>query len=173
MEKYNEVLEKVAEKELHFSFFLVVVLFLIIGIIWISNHLYFKKMKNRTPKKYNSNKQIKIRRQSIYASIILSVICIVLGAFLSFDAIDTISDINRDIKDNAYVTYVGGYYVDGDLYRSRHTMYDKWLTVDFDNGDYAFIYMNSFFERISTEEGRFEGKIVYGKNSLIVVDIEN
>ena len=173
MEKYNEVLEKVAEKELYFSIFWVVVLFLIIVIIWVCNYLYFKKMKNRHPKKYNSNKQIKIRRQSIYASIILSVICVGLGAFLSFDATDTISDVKRDIEENAYVTYVGGYYIDSDLYPSRHSLYDKWLSVDFDNDDYAFIYMNSFFEWISTEEGQFEGKVVYGKNSLIVVDIES
>lgn len=173
MEKYNEALEKVAEKELYFSIFWVVVLFLIIGFIWVSNYLYFKKMKNRHPKRYNSNKQIKIRRQSIYASILLSVICVGLGVFLSFVATDTISDINRDIEENAYVTYVGCYYINSDLYHSRHDLYDKWLSVDFDNDDYAFIYMNSFLEWISTEEGQFEGKVVYGKNSLIVVDIES
>ena len=173
MEMYNEVLEKVAEKELYFSIFWVVVLFLIIVIVWVCNYLYFKKMKNRHPKKYNSNKQIKIRRQSIYASIILSVICVGLGAFLSFDATDTISDVKRDIEEGAYVAYVGGYYVDSDSYSLGHSLYDRWLSVDFDNDDYAFIYMNSFFEWISTEEGQFEGKVVYGKNSLIVVDIES
>ena len=174
MEKYNEVLKKVAEKELYFSIFWVVVLFLIIVIVWVFNYLYFKKMRNRHPKKYNSNKQIKIRRQSIYASIILSVICVGLGAFLSFDATDTISDVKRDIEESAYVAYVGGYYIDSDLYPLRHSLYyDRWLSVDFDNDDYAFIYMNSFFEWISTEEGQFEGKVVYGKNSLIVVDIES
>ena len=60
MEKYKQVLEKVAEKELYFSIFWVVVLFLIIVIVWVCNYLYFKKMKNRHPKKYNSKKQIKI-----------------------------------------------------------------------------------------------------------------
>lgn len=103
----------------------------------------------------------------------MTIICIGLGVFFSFDAAETISDINRDIAENAYVTYVGGYYIDSDSYSSRYTLYDKWLSVDFDNEDYAFIYMNSFFKRISTDEGRFEGKVVYGKNSLIVVDIES
>lgn len=47
MEKYNDVLEKVAEKELYSSICWVAVLFLIIGIVWVSSYLYFKKMKNR------------------------------------------------------------------------------------------------------------------------------
>ena len=173
MGKYNEVLEKVAKKELYSSIFWVGVLLLIIGIIWVSNYLYFKKMKNRNPKKYHSNKQITIHRQSIYASIILSVICAGLGVFLSFGAANIISDINRDIKENAYVTYDGCYCIDGNIYSSRRNLYTRWLSVDFDNDAYAFIYLNSFFEWISTEEGQFEGTVVYGKNSLIVVDIES
>ena len=171
MEMYNEVLEKVAEKELYFSIFWVVVLFLIIVIVWVCNYLYFKKMKNRHPKKYNSNKQIKIRRQSFYASIILTVLCVCLGIFFIFGAAYTISDIDKDIEENTYITYIGGYYVDSEY--MRHALYDRYLTVTFENNDYAILYMNSFFEWISTDKGSFDGTVVYGKNSLIVVDIES
>lgn len=171
MEKYKEILENIAEKEWSFVIFWVIVLFIIIGAVWIINYFHFKKAKNKFPQKYNSKKQIKVRRQGVWASICLSVICIGMGALLFFDAAKTASDIKKDIDDNSYITYTGGYYIH-DAYYTKYAM-DRWLSVDFDNGDHASVYINSFFERISVEEEKNEGKVVYGKNSLIVVDIEN
>lgn len=172
MEMYKEILEKIAKKELSATVIWVTVLFVIIGAIWLSNYLYFKSMKNNYPRKYNSEKGRKVRCQSAWASIALTVICIGLGALLYFDTASTVLDINKDIEENTYITYDGGYYISDVSYHSWYTPYDNWLLVDFDNDDCAFIHVNSFFEWISTEVGQFEGKVVYGKNSLIVVDIE-
>lgn len=171
MERYREVLEKIAEAELTSAVFWIVVLSIIIAVIWVCNYFFFKKTKFR--KKYSCEKQRKALRQSVWASIALSVICFGMGAISFFSAVNTISDINKDLEENTYITYAGGYYVGGDSHFSRYTLFDRWLSVDFDNGNNAFIYMDSFLEWISTEEGRFEGKVVYGKNSLIVVGIEN
>ena len=91
--------------------------------------------------------------------------------FFCVDVRNTISDINKDIEENAYVTYVGDYYINSVISVRRNQLYDRWLTVDLDNYDYAYIYVNSFFNALSMEEGEFKGKVVYGKNSLIIVDM--
>ncbi len=171
MEKYKEVLEKVAKKEFNTSIIMLAILFLIIVIVWAFNYIYLKRLKNKSHKKYNSKKQVKIRRQSLGASIILTVMCVCLGVLVFVDTADIISNINKDIEENAYITYTGEYYVYGSY--TRHSLYDRWLNVTFENDDYALMYMNDFFERISSDEGSFNGKVVYGRNSLIVVETEN
>ena len=173
MDEYKLALRKVAESEVMSAIVAAAVLLAIIAAVWTANYIYTRKMKRRSPKKYNSEKQIKARRKSLGATVTLTVICVGLGAVLCFGASNTVSEINRDIAESAYVTYTGGYYVSDDSYHSRCKLYGRWLSVDFDNDDCAFIYMNSLFERISTEEGQFEGTVVYGKNSLIVVDMGN
>ena len=171
MQKYKDVLEKAARKELSTLIFVALILLLIIVAIWGSNYLYFNKMKKKHPTQFASKKQIKIRRQSIWASIALTVICVGVMMFFGFDVRNTISDINKDIEENAYVTYVGDYYINSVISGRRNQLYDRWLTVDLDNYDYAYIYVNSFFNALSMEEGEFKGKVVYGKNSLIIVDM--
>lgn len=172
-EKYKEVLVAVANKEITSTVFWVIVLFILVFIIWASCYFYFKEQKNKNPKKYSLPKQIKARRKSIWAAVALSAICFVAGTFLCFNTISVVSDIKKDIKDNSLLTYRGKYYVTDDSHLFQTISYSKWLSVDFVNGDYAWVYMDSFFEWISTEEGRFDGTVVYGKNSLIVVDIDN
>ena len=172
MEKYKDVLEKAARKELSTLIFVALILFLIIGVIWVSNYLHFKKMKKKLHTQFAFPKQIKVRRQSIWASIALTVICVGLMIFFGLDVRNTISDINKDIDENAYVTYVGNYCINSSLSGRRNSqLYERWLTVDFDNYDDAYIYVNSFFDSLSIEEGEFKGEVVYGKNSLIIVDM--
>lgn len=164
MELYQETLQKVAQKEIATAIFWVVVILLVVAIVWVSNYRFFKK-------KGNSQKQVKMRRQSIWASVALTVICVGFATLLLLNAANTVFDIHQDMEENAYITYVDGYRVTSSGYHSRTTLYDQWITVDFDNGDYGFLYMDSFFEWLTTEEGLFEGTVVYGKNSLIVVEI--
>ena len=92
MEKYKDVLEKAARKELSTLIFVALILLLIIVAIWGSNYLYFNKMKKKHPTQFASKKQIKIRRQSIWASIALTVICVGVMMFFGFDVRNTISD---------------------------------------------------------------------------------
>ena len=173
METYKEILEKVAEKEWYTMIFYLVILFLITVIVWISVYIYNIKVKKIHTKKFKLEKQIRIRRNNIFASLLLTIICIGLGLGFYFDAADTVKDIKKDIEDESYVTYVGGYYIDSNSYRLKYTWYNKWWSVDFENSNYAFIYINSLAEWTSMKEGQNEGQVVYGKNSLIVVDLEN
>ncbi|MBQ7817636.1 MAG: hypothetical protein IJ388_02410 [Oscillospiraceae bacterium] len=168
---YDEVLEKVSQKEISTAIIIAIVLAVIIGTVWCCHYFYFKGLRKKHPKKYSTELQIKIRRRSLWASIALTLICVSIGALSIYGVADTISDINKDIEENAYVAYTGNYYVHSDYI--RRTLYDRWLSVTFDNGDYALLYMNSFAEWLSTEEGWFSGTVVYGRNSQIVVSIDN
>lgn len=168
---YNEVLENVSQKEISTAIIIAIVLAVIIGTVWCCHYFYFKGLREKHPKKYTTGRQSKIRRRSLWASIALTLICVGIGALSIYSMADTISDINKDIDENAYVAYTGNYYVRSDYV--RRTLYDRWLSVTFDNGDCALLYMNSFSEWLSTEEGWFSGTVVYGKNSQIVVSIEN
>lgn len=172
MEAYKGILEKTAGNELGYAILWITVLCVIIGVVWLGGCLYSKQMKKKDPKKYNSKKQEKIRRQSILASAALTVICIAFGAILYSDAANTVSEINKDIEENTYITYTGGYYVSDSTHFMKHSIFNRRLSVNFDDGGSAFLYMNRISERVSSEEGNFQGKVVYGKNSLIVVDIE-
>ena len=167
---YDEVLEKVSQKEISTAIIIAIVLAVIIGTVWCCHYFYFKGLRKKHPKKY-STEHINIRRRSLWASIALTLICVSIGALSIYGVADTISDINKDIEENAYVAYTGNYYVHSDYI--RRTLYDRWLSVTFDNGDYALLYMNSFAEWLSTEEGWFSGTVVYGRNSQIVVSIDN
>ena len=171
MEKYKELLEAVIRKELTVLIDLTVILALIVVFIWVWCFLYFKRMKKRNLRLYNTEKQTKARRQSVYASVALTAVCALLGTFFCFDTANIIADIKKDISLGEFITYDGRYFVDSDY--MRYAPYDRWMSVDFDNGDYAYLYMDNIFEFIKTEEGEFEGSVVYAKNSLIVVDMEN
>lgn len=167
MDVYRDVLEKVARKEIAATIIWVMVTCAVIFLIWTCTYRYYKKQKKR-PKSDSSEKQNKERRQSFWAAIALTVILITFVIWLCFSTADTVSDIRKDVAEDAYVTFVGSYTVRSDHF-SKHMLYDRWVSVDFSNGEYAFVYINNFVEWLSLEEGTFEGKVVYGKNSLIVV----
>lgn len=172
MQKYADVLEKVAGKEWSSVILLIVVLCVFVAAAWISNHLRFRRMKKKHPAMYESKKQVKMRRQAFWALLAVSFIGVGVGAFACWDTARTVADIQKDIAEKDYITYTGAYYVSDSDY-SRRQLYDRWVSVDLENDEYAFIYMNSWFEWIATGEGDFEGTVVYGKNSRIVVDMTN
>ena len=170
MSQYVQALEKVAEKEMTHTVFYLVILLLITGLIWLCNYQYFKNMKTKHPQMFCSKAQKKIRRRSIWASVALTIICIGSGILLYASAQGTVSDIRKDIEERAFVTYNGEYYVYNGYNRR---VFDKWMNVDlYDGGVSALAYMDSFSEWISTYQGEYEGQVVYGKNSLIVVSME-
>ena len=93
MEKYKDVLEKAARKELSTLIFVALILLLIIVAIWVSKYLYFNKMKKKHPTQFASKKQNKIRRGlPIFSSESLSCIPIdsitATRSTLSYSSID-------------------------------------------------------------------------------------
>ena len=57
-------------------------------------------------------------------------------------------------------------------FQYRKILYDRWLTVNLDNGEFVFLYMNDFLDWVVTEEGDGSGIVIYGESSRIVVSIE-
>ena len=109
--EYTKVLEKVAKNEIFSTVFWMIVLLVIILVIWISNYFYYKKQMNKHPKNYSSQKQVKARPKGFLASVALSVICFAMAALLCFGTVSRVSDIQKDIEDEAFITYSGKYYV--------------------------------------------------------------
>jgi len=172
MEKYAEILKEVKNSEITSTAISIIVVLAVISVIWVSGFVYFKRQKKKRPKKYGTAKQIRLRRQSLWAGIALTAIAVGFGAFLLFDTASLVSDINKDVSNGSYLTYEGGCTVRRDSRFLHFVRYDRWYQVELDNGHFALLYMDSFAEWASTDVGPFEGKVVYGKNSLIVVDVD-
>lgn len=171
MNEYQEILEKVAVKEMTVPIILSIILLILLVIVWMSSYRHFMKMKKKHINMYKSSKKVKGRKQCFWALIAISVIGVGFSTLLLLDAVDTVSAINKDINENSYMTYKGEYYINEDGYTVRYMLYDRWVSVDFENGDWAYLYINDVFEAFGTDRGECSGKVVYGKNSLIVVDI--
>ena len=169
--EYTKVLEKVAKNEIFSTVFWMIVLLVIILVIWISNYFYYKKQKKKTLN-FSSPKQVYARRKGFWASVALSVICFAMAALLCFGTVSRVSDIQKDIEDEAFITYSGKYYVTDNVGIFDKLYSSKWVDVSFENDDYALMRVDNFFELLSIEQGAFDGKVVYGKNSLIVVELE-
>lgn len=163
MEKYKEILEEIARKETRLTFFGVLALVVVVALAWISFYLWCRK------KKFKSQKQIKMRRQSMFALIALTIIAVLLGSLTSWGTAKTVSEINKDIEDNAYIEYIGDYYIYDGAFHNR--AFARYINVALENGKTVTTYNNNIFEAILGDRGQSEGKVVYGKNSLIVVDI--
>lgn len=172
MEQYREILEKVARQELQLVIFWSVVLIAVIGVIWTCRCLTGRKLKTlecRTDKKRQSTN--KMLQQSLWAAVALTGICLVLGTVLWSSALKVRRDIRTDLECASFDTYSGVYYIQDHSSLSKNRLYDRWTTVDFEQGDYAHLYINSPLEWIQTDYGTFEGTVVYGRNSLIVVEL--
>ncbi len=170
MDNYRDILERVIQKEVTASVIIGAVLALIVGIVWFCHCFHFHTMKIKKPKQYNSQQQTKNRRKSMWASIGMTLVCVCLAAVVAFGTVETVSDIYQDIEENAYASFTGEYYVDNG-HRPRKLLYDRWLSVAFNDSDYALLYIDGLSEWITTETGWFQGTIVYGEHSGIVVSM--
>lgn len=171
MEQYRQILEKVARQELEIAVLWSVVLVAVLAVVWVCCYLVFRKVKGmdcRNRKKTTS--QSKLLRQSSWAALALTGILLAIGGVLWGSAVRTRWNIRQDLEQDAYVTYSGSYEIlDNSVFSNR--LYDRWTKVDFEQG-YAHLYINSPLEWLETDYGAYEGTLVYGRNSLIVVDMQ-
>jgi hypothetical protein len=172
MEDFRSALEAVAQQELLSVVGWTVILTLIVVCVWFTVTTYFRKEKRKNPKRFESEKQQKLRRQSYLAAAGLSAICIVLGLIFNIGTVNTLLMIHDDLRDNTFVTFSGDYFIEASVGLSRNTLYDRWLTVNLDDGELVFLYMNDILDWLATEEGDGSGIVIYGENSRIVVSIE-
>ena len=167
---YVQELEKVAKSEWASLIFWAVVLLAITVIVWIANYFYFKKQfqKHKTPARIKRTQDD--YKKSKWACLALSVIIIAIGGLFSLGTISTVRDINKDIQNESFKTYNGGYFVESGL---RTKAYPRVLRVYLDNGEVVYIHNRNFIEYLKVDSGDFDGKIVYGENSLIVVEMDS
>ncbi len=172
MEKFQIILEKAARQEIAVAVVWVAALLGVVALIWIGQHLAFRKQKHKAPGAYAAEKQKKLRRQSIAAATCLTVVCLGLGTVLVVGTADTVSDIRRDLEEEAYDTYCGTYHIYDESTLSKYPLYCRWNKVDLENGAYAYLYMGSIAQWLTTDFGTFEGELVYGKHSRLLVRIQ-
>lgn len=166
---YVEELEKVARSEWLSTLFWAAVLIILAVIIWIVNYRYFKKefQKHNKPAKI---KQTEIAyKKSKWACLCLTIIMALIGTLFTLLNVDTITDINKDIELNSFKVYNGGFYVEHDF---NTKSYPKMLSVYLNNGDTAIIYNRNFIEYLFEQSGEYNGRVVYGENSGIVVEMK-
>lgn len=170
MQQYSDILRKISTKEITASVILTTVLLVVLTLIWVNSYRYSVRMKKKHKSARNAEKQMKVRKQHLAALIALSCICIVLGSVVIAGSVVTVSEINKDIEQGSYVTYNGEYRINKRVSLRRGALYNKWISVEFDNTR-AVIYIDSVLAALGTEYGEFDGTVVYGKNSLVVVNI--
>ena len=170
MEAYQEILEKIARRELVSAIFWIAIIILLLVIVTWRSYIYFRKMKSQESLKHE--KMIKSRWKCIMALICLYVIFGGIAFVMGYSAKSSIDDINKDIENQAYLNYGGEFLIWDDKLHTDNRLYSRLIDVDLDNGVVVYLYMDNFFERLITEEGQFTGTVTYGKNSLIVVDID-
>ncbi|MBE6924960.1 MAG: hypothetical protein E7466_06995 [Ruminococcaceae bacterium] len=167
MDKYAHILQDALQEEASDLVFSVVLLFLIVAVAWIAMIAYAWKVKNQDSERYYSQWEIRIRRRGWLGCLGLTLLCSGLGVVFSIGRWNTIAEIRQDLIDESYIVYEGKGDIRGDTINSRYSVDDGWLTVDLDGDKYAFLDMDVF----SCSKGEFQGRLVYGENSLIVVDI--
>ena len=171
MQNYTDILNAVAEEETVKVIITNICLLGIVIFIWIFNYFYCKRHKGKNPKLYASEKQKSDRRKAVFAIAVVSAVCVVIGVIGSLGNIDTVSEINKDVSEQSYVTYNGEYRVMRGS-ESENELYNKWASVYLKSGEAVLIHIDSFEEYLLLEDGRYNGRIVYGENSGIVVEIE-
>ena len=169
MEHYQEKLEYIIRQERISGGIWLLMLSAVLVALWVCHWLYFRKKKQH-PKAYASKKQTAVRRQTRWACAALTAICIGFGAVLWWQSASTVIRIRQDIEQHAFVTY------EGDFYISEGRDNGRWIPVELDREDLAYTSVmwrtRHIGERLTMDRGHFNGKIVYGKNSLVIVDMQ-
>ncbi len=137
-----------------------VLIIVIIGIIWIVPFCYYKKHKNFATIK-----------KSLAAQAILTVICLSFS-LTTVSSFQDISNMQKDIEDQSFVTYVGDYDIDT-TYHFSFSISELWFDlrpVTIENDTEPL-----WFDRLSDidVDVKDTGTIVYGKNSRFIVKIES
>ena len=158
LDAYNEVLLKIVLKEKIFLAIFSFIIFLILFFVWKSCCKGFKKSKTAGKMTLKS---------FICGVIVTSILILCFTAFAKFK-LDDISKMNLDIENKSYETYTGGYYI----YTSGSTNANN-CEFFLDNGITVYKKGNSVFKNSTTLNTDYHGTVVYGKNSLIIVDVEN
>lgn len=171
MQQYDDILRKVSAKEITMAVILTVILSVLFVLTAVRSYRYYERVKKKHKSTRNAEKQMKVKKQHLAALIALICIAVGFGGFVIADAAVTACNIKKDVKQRSYVTYTGEYRVRKGVSSRHGALYNKWVSVELDNLDAVYIYIDDLPEALGAEYGQFSGTVVYGENSLIVVDI--
>ena len=164
---YSDILNKIAFKEIISLLLVIIILFSLITVVWIVSFKSFKKnhrFQHNELKKQN-------KKKCIIGLIFLTVFSISIVLFCLFDNIKYLHKIYKDINEESYVTYSGSYYMASsaiDANPPAPTTIDIYL----ENNETLYLYVD-LLQWAFTIDGEYTGQIIYGKNSLIIVDMKN
>lgn len=165
MDSYDEVLLKIILKE---KIFLACLLFVMLVILFFVWKRCYKKIKKSKIADENTISKPKAILKSVIAPILVTCVFAFSFTAAAKSQLKNISKINSDIDNNSYETYTGDYYI----YTSENLALNNcefWL----DNGLTVYKKDNGIFENLTTLNMEYQGTVIYGKNSLIIVDVAN
>ena len=165
MENYIDLLEQIkTDCTKDFIFNILICLFIFI-LMFVS---FVRQIRNERTKDKSKYQKIRI---GFKLALIAAAVLLIVGTAKDF--IDITGKINYDIENAEFLVYEGGF-ASGGKYRGAPSK----LSFNPDNSQntltvYAYGYDEDYPESLNvTESGKFEGRIVYAKESLIVVALE-
>ncbi len=170
MQKYAEILSSIIQKELVELTIALIIIFLIIALAWSYNIIYYHSKQKKYPRKFSYEKYVKERRKVFLCCVALTVILSLICALQLTGYLSTAAEIKQDIKNESYLIFNGNYSItDANM---LHHGFERWEKLKMEDGKYAYVYNDNIFDWLSTDEKEHKGKIVYGENSLVVVELQ-
>ncbi len=161
---YIEQMQILINKTIVDIVILLSLIIIIIGVIWITPFLYYKRKKDK-------QKSVGIPKKSLIAQASITVICLLLS-LIPITSFQDISNMKKDIENNSFVTYVGDYDIDY-TYHFSFSASELWfdlrtVTVE---GEEDPLYFDMTGNIGMDVHGT--GTIIYGKNSRYIVKIKS
>lgn len=163
---YTDILKETAHKEIFSIAIIAVVVLVITALVCVSLGIVNSRIK-KSKTTFIQKSLRKNTQKGILGLILLVLLTVSILISCSFDTVKRIRNIYKDIDEESYVTYSGDYYISCS---AANPPAPTIIDVDLDNGETLYLYAN-MFEWVTTLDGEYTGKVIYGKNSQIVVDI--
>lgn len=166
---YSDIFKKIAFKEIIPLLLVIIILFSLITVVWIVSFKSFKK--NHRFQHNESTKKVE-QKKCIMGLILITIFSIAIVLFCLFDNIQYLHKIYKDINEESYITYEGNYYITSSaiaLNPPTTTFIDVNLETNLTLR--LYVSLSKWFFIPTLEENH--GKIIYGANSNIIVDIQN
>lgn len=166
---YSDILKKIAFKEIIPLLLVIIILFLLITVVWMVSFKSFKK--NHRFQHNELTKKIE-QKKCIIGLILITVFSIAIVLFCLFDNMQYLHKIYKDINEESYITYEGDYYITSsaiDLNPPTATFIDVNLETNITLR--LYVSLLKWFFTPTLEDNH--GKIIYGENSHIIVNIKN
>lgn len=166
---YSDILKKIAFKEIIPLLLVIIILFLLITVVWIVS---FKSLKKKHRFQHNELTKKVEQKKCIIGLILITVFSIAIVLFCLFDNIQYLHKIYKDIDEESYIAYEGDYYITSSAI-ALNPPATTFIDVNLETGMTLRLYvsLSEWFFTPTLEDNH--GKIIYAKNSNIIVDIQN